>query len=26
LPYLMRWLATMDARPAVQRGMAVPGD
>ena len=26
LPYLMRWLATMDARPAVQRGMAIPGD
>lgn len=26
LPYLMRWLHTMDARPAVQRGMAVPKD
>jgi len=26
LPYLMRWLATLDARPAVQRGMAVPKD
>jgi len=26
LPYLMRWLNTMDARPAVQRGMAVPKD
>jgi len=26
LPYLMRWLSTMDARPAVQRGMAVPND
>lgn len=26
LPYLMRWLHTLDARPAVQRGMAVPKD
>lgn len=26
LPYLMRWVAAMDARPAVQRGMAVPKD
>jgi hypothetical protein len=26
LPYLTRWLAAMDAKPAVQRGMAVPKD
>jgi GST-like protein len=26
LPYLMRWLNGMDARPAVRRGMAVPAE